>query len=725
MKIYTWLQRILFAVMGVVFLIITLGCLYNFSQVDLGDSNNTPVLFAFGVIVALQLFVIIRALFRLVDKIEYDASKKSHYLIPVVCFCIMAVVFIILMCVMQPRPITDSYDDLDTAAWIASHGAVDVDNYHIKYMGAFSNNYTLTLIFAVILKVLPFLQMSGILMVLTLMNAVAILVAIFLMWLILKECVGIRAANKALILCTFNPIYYCLVFWIYSLTFSLPVMMGIVYVAIRIYKCIDIKKKEVLLEIFLGILIVVGYELRPTNVFPVIAMVLALPLVLSKHHVLKKILRSGIVALIAAVVLSVTVSTVKDRYFGEIQDQNYPILYWISMGSHGSGDLVSNGEEKAILEKYETADERSNAFLKRTIDNYKQLGISGTAELWVRKTLTTWADGYSTVHNRMSHGEIQNYLYELIGGTHRQLFYIYCQAYRFLIVLGVVLFCLNGSRKKKGDVLYYIMFLSLAGGIAFYMLWEAKNIYSAAFLLPMIILAQEGIGTLSKNIFTVPQVRERRRFINSLYVLSIVLVSMISFHLYGTEETFNFYRINTMYNSRESTDLEMKEEICQDFYTEKAFNRIVLMADTDEDGKYISDYTISILDSHQQLLFEKTIKPSDIKDRRITVDFNKTQCDNHYYVIIKKNYPVFGDIHFYIRNTYFLDSYKGKLEVDGNKAYVNDLNMDVIYSVEQPYFNQSQKYLFTGFYIVVSLVCFVCMLQEQKTVCRKRQELER
>ena len=180
------------------------------------------------------------------------------------------------------------------------------------------------------------------------------------MWLILKECVGIRAANKALILCTFNPIYYCLVFWIYSLTFSLPVMMGIVYVAIRIYKCIDIKKKEVLLEIFLGILIVVGYELRPTNVFPVIAMVLALPLVLSKHHVLKKILRSGIVALIAAVVLSVTVSTVKDRYFGEIQDQNYPILYWISMGSHGSGDLVSNKvQEKAILEKYETADERS------------------------------------------------------------------------------------------------------------------------------------------------------------------------------------------------------------------------------------------------------------------------------------------------------------------------------------------------------------------------------
>ena len=150
MKIYTWLQRILYAVKGVVFLIITLGCLYNFSQVDLGDSNNTPVLFAFGVIVALQLFVIIRALFRLVDKIEYDASKKSHYLIPVVCFCIMAVVFIILMCVMQPRPITDSYDDLDMVAWIALNGALVVDNLNIFYLDAFSNYYTLTIIFVVI-----------------------------------------------------------------------------------------------------------------------------------------------------------------------------------------------------------------------------------------------------------------------------------------------------------------------------------------------------------------------------------------------------------------------------------------------------------------------------------------------------------------------------------------------------------------------------------------------
>lgn len=174
-------------------------------------------------------------------------------------------------------------------------------------------------------------------------------------------------------------------------------------------------------------------------------------------------------------VLSVTVSTVKDRYFGEIQDQNYPILYWISMGSHGSGDLVSNGEEKAILEKYETADERSNAFLKRTIDNYKQLGISGTADLWVRKTLTTWADGYSTVHNRMSHGEIQNYLYELIGGTHASCF-IFTAGISLFNCIRRGSFCLNGSRKKKVTSYYIVSFA--AGGIAFTSVGSKEHIFS-------------------------------------------------------------------------------------------------------------------------------------------------------------------------------------------------------------------------------------------------------
>lgn len=50
-------------------------------------------------------------------------------------------------------------------------------------------------------------------------------------------------------------------------------MMGIIYTAVKIYQC-ESKWKEIVLGILMGGLVVAGYELRPTTVFPVIAMVI-------------------------------------------------------------------------------------------------------------------------------------------------------------------------------------------------------------------------------------------------------------------------------------------------------------------------------------------------------------------------------------------------------------------------------------------------------------------
>ena len=208
-------------------------------------------------------------------------------------------------------------------------------------------------------------------------------------------------------------------------------------------------------------------------------------------------------------------------------------------------------------------------------------------------------------------------------------------------------------------------------------------------------------------------------------IVMIAVVFLCGDYMCRTKATFNYYRINTMYNSRESDPIEMTGSLCQDFYVEKAFNRITLMAGIDEEEGIISDYTISILDSNKRLLAEKNVKADDIKKRRITLDFDKIQCDNHYYLTIRKNQTSYGDIHFYIRNTYFLDSYRGQLIVDGAGDFVNDLNMDVSYSVKQPYFTFGRRMLFNGTYAVISILCFVYILKEQKAVERERQETRR
>lgn len=723
MKIYIWLQKVILAVMTCIFLIIAGGNLFQFSQISLSDGSNTPFLFILGMIVCAQLFIVIRALFRVIDYIDRTAPKKQR-IVTVLCFVIMTIVFLIFIISMHPRPITDSYDDIDTAAWIVSHGAVLGDNYHIKFVGAYGNNYTLTLIFSFILKVFSFLSLSGILILFFVLNMAAILLSVFFTWLILKECVHIRTANKVLILCVLNPLYYCLVFWIYSLTFSLPVMMGIIYTAVKIYQC-ESKWKEIVLGILMGGLVVAGYELRPTTVFPVIAMVITTPVLIYKHKMFKKIFLTGVVTLLSAVMMYSVISMVKEHYFGEIQGKNFPLVFWLSMGSHGTGDLESNKDAWNIIVEHPDVDEQAEIFRNETIENYKELGVSGTVGLWMKKTVITWSDGYSTLNNRLSHGEINSYLYELIGGTHRQFFEIYCQAYRFLIIFGIILFCLQQLGAQKFSVLYFTMLVTLAGGIAFYMIWEAKDIYSAAFLLPMFILAQEGLGQTVEKEIPVPALSAKRRFINNILIVMIAVVFLCGDYMCRTKATFNYYRINTMYNSRESDPIEMTGSLCQDFYVEKAFNRITLMAGIDEEEGIISDYTISILDSNKRLLAEKNVKADDIKKRRITLDFDKIQCDNHYYLTIRKNQTSYGDIHFYIRNTYFLDSYRGQLIVDGAGDFVNDLNMDVSYSVKQPYFTFGRRMLFNGTYAVISILCFVYILKEQKAVERERQETRR
>ena len=108
--------------------------------------------------------------------------------------------------------------------------------------------------------------------------------------------------------------------------------MGIIYTAVKIYQC-ESKWKEIVLGILMGGLVVAGYELRPTTVFPVIAMVITTPVLNYKHKMFKKIFLTGVVTLLSPVIMYSLISMVKEHYFGEIQGKNFPLVFWLCMGS--------------------------------------------------------------------------------------------------------------------------------------------------------------------------------------------------------------------------------------------------------------------------------------------------------------------------------------------------------------------------------------------------------
>lgn len=700
MKIYAWLQRLSFIVMGTLFLIVAFGSIYQFSNITLGEYVNAPFLLGFGILLCVQLFLFVTAVFRLIDYIDRK-SQKAQYIITLLIFLFMIMVFLVLLCSLHPRPITDSLDDLDVAAYISSHGAVTKDNLHAYYMSMFGNNYILILLFSVFFKVLPFAEVTDALFVLYVINILSILLSVFLTWLLVKECVDLKAANKTLILCAMNPVYYGITFWIYSATLSLPIMIGILYLATKIYKSTRIAQ-EILEGILLGILVIIGYELRPTAIFPFIALIITVPILIIKHKLYKKVLVIGIAAFLTMGSLYLTSSYLKNMYFGEVRDQNLSLFYWFSMGSHGEGNLETNDEDNAIVNSFDDHDEMTKALIHQTINNYKKLGVSGTIDLWIRKMISTWSDGYSRINIRLGYGDIDSSLHDLIGGNHRQLYVFYSHAYRFVISLGIVLFCLVRVKEKNASVLQFSILLTVFGGVVFYMLWEAKSIYSAPFLLFMFILAQEGIdsGFSCRSLFSGIQ-GYGSSFIK-IYALMIVLVCAIWIHLFGTEDYFVYYRVNTTLNSRPDVTIDTKGSIMQDFYVSKAFNTISLRASAETDA---SDYMISVSDSSGKELVQKMVDSSDVQKGCIKISFKKIQCDDHYYLTIRKMNSELGDIQFYRKDTYYLDSYKGQLSVDGNDDFVNDLNMDVMYCAEESYFDAWQAAVLIFIYILLSILC--------------------
>ena len=68
-----------------------------------------------------------------------------------------------------------------------------------------------------------------------------------------------------------NPINYLYIFFVYSTTLSLPFLLGIVYIALLIKD-----RKTIYFAILFGLVFVLGFLLRPIEVIPLIALLLAL-----------------------------------------------------------------------------------------------------------------------------------------------------------------------------------------------------------------------------------------------------------------------------------------------------------------------------------------------------------------------------------------------------------------------------------------------------------------
>ncbi len=715
-------QKVIFIFLSMCFLWIGCGTLGLLAQTPLASSRNQGFVLFFGLFQVVVLILLLRAAYLWTGAIT---KERTQYMLFWGQLLFMCLCFLVLLLQFDANLRNDAYQDADTACYLTDHPFVPEDNKHPGELLSFGNNYFFIYVTSKLIALMFKAGITAPVIYLQSINALAMVIGAAFTWLFVRDAKDIRCANQTLLALTINPLFYGFTFWYYSNSLSIPVMMAVAWLSLRLNRCRRLKIK-VLYSVIMGILLFLGYQLRPTAVFPFIAALVVLTSMIKDISVVRRLLPCGVMILVTTAVLFGAFSHIRNDVFGELIPHNRPITYWLSMGSHGTGNLETNGSDVDYVKSLSDDDNKTAAMLRRAVSHYIRNGIPGTIDLWARKTQTTWSDGYGGISRRIISGEAKSPLYAFLAGDSKDLFIIYCQAFRLFTAFGCLL-CFFFSMKKGMNKAMFLAAITLLGGVVFYFFWEARAFYSAPFVPVMLIIACDGYHSLfeRKHGF----LSHYHRFVPLPFIcfmLATLFVGMEFVSATGYMVSKDHFRIYTKgkprhYAAITSTDPIL--DISQDFYVYKPFNRISIPAKCKKVPLNFSSYTMS-LEQDGREVFSKKIKASSITKNRIKLSINPGLPEGHYTLNIKKDQPKKADITFFKKyDSYYLDAYKGELYVNGSGGYVNDLGLTVLLHVnKEPYLPKAVRYVLS-LLIMISTALIVLANIRPPHVNRTRERI--
>lgn len=699
-------HRIIIFSLFVCFICVCVGSIDVIRSQTIGVTNNTNRTLLFGFTFCLMAFLLVWKCFYWLDNL----SVRGCALFSVIVFILMAGIMVAISFCARVMQFSDAYDVMDTALFLKDNAEVSADLPYIKYVGSFGNNYPVILFQEVLLKILSWLNVQNCEIFLTHLNILFILSAVVLTWLIVKETRGVRIAAKTGFVCLLNPYFYLIVNWTYSMTFSLPIMMGILYFALLLKKT---KKtiNGVFFSLIEGLLVGIGFLIRPTTVFPLIAAVIVwLPFTIRRKISKQFVIQCICLLFVLVLVFSIGNAKVNSR-FGSIQHLNMPLSFWLLMGSHENG-VWNESDLNKMMTLQDSADKSQFGF-DQTIKNYTNMGIDGTINHWYKKLITAWADGGFFYRSAPTSEGNSLSEYILGNGARNQLAMIYSQAFRLMMIIGFILACFIALLKRNMPEIVLIMIITIFGCVAFHSIWETNGRYSIPFILPMLVVVEYGISSLQAYSMNKVSLNKSQKHILGMALMGFLLIVCSNLNSVLKEKTtLNFYRVSSTINTRVCAPIEPQGflQLDQDFYAEKPYNTLFLKATlpTQESKDEYSTYDLSILNDEEQMLFSTLITAEMISGQGIKVPFETISGSNHYHIRLMKKEPEEKSIQLYTHYTYAVDDYKGVLSTDDGKVYSNDLMMDIYEAKDTSLYSDKVRVtillmiLLTG-----SIICFI------------------
>lgn len=609
---------------------------------------------------------------------------------------------------------TDSFEVQDQAMAIAKGILKSVDYKKSAYFRKYGNNDLYLLQCIGMYRFCQHLHIRNWSKFFALFNMACIDSAILMSCGTIAKLKNRRTALRVYLLSVLNPMNYLFIHWTYTCTFSIPVMMLSVCLAVYVRRRRGQHTvRKALCIMLMGLVTVIGYFLRPTAVFPTIAVVLCALLYripsakdhISKQNALpvrdeenKEALRNAgrrafrrancrkwgyrvVVLALTVCMMGGTAKLIKTdtARYNTNNEYNFPLEHWLMVGITGNGRLSS--EDMKYTSAFPTKEEKKEADRAAIREALHKRGAFGTAIFLLRKIGVTWSDGTDEYYQRTSQSEnSQIVLYQLVSGADRGGLMLYCQAFRILLLLFAIIGIIREICHGAKNWYFAVFTVTVLGGLVFYMFWEGKPVYSLPFMPFLALLGSWAWNPMSRAYYeNVEQSRAARRTERIIIVAILaVTVGIVGFHtreiLYEPEYT-TWSIVNSSPAIRTMVPLKAGDEMTQDFYPAYRFNRILLV--NRQNNRSNGLYFITVSRGNNDIV-HLMANSMDMQGEEVILKFGDVtpKRGERFRITIENISDTHQSIEWGVRKCYVLSQYKGRRYLNG-RAQVGDTLMDV------------------------------------------------
>ena len=224
----------------------------------LRNLDTVPAKFLFVLVFALFLCAALLLLRRLIRRL----SEKNLKRLALLCMLLLAGGQLLFLALIQPQLRYDPLKIFDMAVEMLRTHTIS-GTYETGYFARYTNNYPLTILTYWFLLLLSKLGVpeSWFMPAVQIVNIVCITLSIWLGYRIAKELKGRLFATFFLVVCVLCPLSYVWAGYYYTATCSMPCLMGILYLYLRIRKAgVSESRRKVLLFALLGLIYSPGLQ---------------------------------------------------------------------------------------------------------------------------------------------------------------------------------------------------------------------------------------------------------------------------------------------------------------------------------------------------------------------------------------------------------------------------------------------------------------------------------